>query len=292
MKRIHRSVLQVAAAARCGLMSSLSKGALVGLLLTNAAGCGAVFPEVATPLRVVPPNREMTPPPPADLIYLEVAGAHIPNKTRDGRSLGENEDAAPDPFAIVFIGEDELFRTPVESGSFAPTWELQPNGNYKIPTGKSVQIELVDSNSMSNQSICLKTLRDLHDEVAAGESQLDLLCEGGSRILVTVGPARPRLGLGLFYEVVMGSINVTRLHSYSPAARAGVKKGDSILEIMGKKVENLEDGEAQSLINANAQIGVELLIKHENGQVKKIKIKEGAVYPLRKEFDQQQTLSE
>ncbi len=265
---------------------------MLGLLLTSLAGCGAVFPEVATPLRVVPPNRETKPPPPPDLIYIEVAGAHIPTKTRDGRSWGEDESAAPDPFTIVFVGEKELFRTPVESGSFAPTWELQPSGNYKIPVGTAVQFELLDSNSMSNQSICIKSVRDLHEEVAAGESELDMLCDGGARIIVTVGPARPRLGLGLFYEVVMGSINFTRLHSYSPAARAGIKEGDSILEIMGKKVENLEDGEAQSLINANAQVGVDLLIRHENGQVKKVKIKEGAVYPLRTEFDRQQSISE
>jgi hypothetical protein len=264
---------------------------LVGLLL-GLTGCGAVFPEVATPLKAVPPNRELTPPPPADLLYIEVASAHIPTKTRDGRSWGESEDAAPDPFVIVFVGEDELFRTPVESGSFSPTWELQPNGNYKIPVGKEVQFELLDSNSMSNQSICLKPVRDLHEEIAAGETELDLLCDGGARLLITVGPARPRMGLGLFYEVVMGSVNVTRLHSYSPAARAGIKEGDSILEIMGKKVDNLEDGEAQSLINANAQVGVDLLIRHKDGQVKKVKIKEGAVYPLRKEFDRQQGISE
>lgn len=287
MKRMDGSVKSMVAAAR----SILGVSGL-GLLLTSLAACGAVFPEVATPLRVVPPNRELTPPPPPDLIYIQVAGAHIPTKTRDGRSWGEGENAAPDPFAIVFIGENELYRTPVESGALSPTWELQPSGNYKIPAGTELQVELLDSNSMSNQSICMKSVRDLHEEVAAGETQLDLLCEGGARILLTIGPARPRLGLGLFFEVVMGSINVTRLHSYSPAARAGVKQGDSILEIMGKKVENLEDGEAQSLINANAQVGVELLIKHENGQVKKIKLKEGAVYPLRKEFDRQQAVSE
>jgi hypothetical protein len=287
MKRMDRIVTKMVAVARSGLGLPI-----LGALLASLAGCGAVFPEVATPLRVVPPNREITPPPPPDLIYIEVAGAHIPSKTRDGRSWGEGEGAAPDPFAIVFVGENELYRTPVESGSLSPTWELQPSGNYKIPVGTDLQVELLDSNSMSNQSICLKTVGDLHEEVAAGESQLDLLCEGGARIMLTIGPARPRLGLGLFYEVVLGNINVTRLHSYSPAARAGVKAGDSILEIMGKKVENLEDGEAQSLINANAQLGVDLLIKHENGQVKKIKLKEGAVYPLRKEFDRQQAVSE
>jgi hypothetical protein len=226
------------------------------------------------------------------LFYIEVASAHIPTKTRDGRHWGESEDSAPDPFVIVFLGEDELFRTPVESGSFTPTWELQPNGNYKIPAGKMVQFELLDSNSMSNQSICLKQIRDLNEEVAAGETELDLLCDGGATLQITVGPARPRLGLGLFYEVVMGSINVTRLHSYSPAARAGIKEGDSILEVMGKKVENLDEGEAQSLINANSAVGVELLIKHQDGQVKKVKLKDGAVYPLRKEFDQQQGLTE
>jgi hypothetical protein len=223
-------------------------------------------------------------------VYIEVKGAHIAPRTRDGRSWGESEGAKPDPFAIVFVDRKELFRTPIDSNTLTPSWEGQPSGNYRIPRGAMFHVDLMDSRAMSNQAICSQQIRDLHEDLQLGLRDLDLRCDGGTRLLVKVGPARADVGLGFFYEIALGNINVTRLHSQSPAARAGLKKGDSIIEIMGKRADKMEDGEAQSLINANAQAGVKLLVERD-GATKSLVIKQGPVYQLRKEFARPQPVN-
>ena len=63
------------------------------------------------------------------------------------------------------------------------------------------------------------------------------------------------------------------------ASRAGLVIGEDIVEIQGKKVEQMEQGEAQSLVNANAQAGVELLVRGKDGAERRVTIKEGIVYP-------------
>ena len=47
----------------------------------------------------------LEPPPPDDLLFLHVAAADIPKRTRDGRLWDEGGSGAPDPFVIVFVDE-------------------------------------------------------------------------------------------------------------------------------------------------------------------------------------------
>ncbi|HTM43799.1 MAG TPA: hypothetical protein VL137_02530, partial [Polyangiaceae bacterium] len=91
------------------------------LAVSILSGCGAVFPEVSTPLHEVPASKEIKPSPPADLMFLRVAGAHIPAMTRDGRTWKDEEGSKPDPFAVVYVGGKEVFRTRVESNTLDPS---------------------------------------------------------------------------------------------------------------------------------------------------------------------------
>jgi hypothetical protein len=42
----------------------------------------------------------------------------------------------------------------------------------------------------------------------------------------------------------------------------------------------MDDGEPQSLINANADVGIELVVKGRDGQERKVSVKEGVIYPV------------
>jgi hypothetical protein len=237
---------------------------------------------VATPLK--PDNGRSLGIPPQDVIYLEVQQAKIPALTRDGRKWDSIGGTAPDPFVIVFLDNKELLRTPVQSNTLEPNWPDQPRGNYRIPLASKLRVEMWDSNPMNNYPICSKWLAGVHSQVLAGEAKLDLRCESGAQLNFLVAQAHPSVGLGFFYELLTGRVNITRVYSESPAAKAGVLAGDRVLEIMGKKVSDMEDGEAQSLINSNAQAGVRLRLRHRDGREAIVDVKEGAVYPLVKEL--------
>jgi PDZ domain/C2 domain len=241
--------------------------------------CGAVYPEVATPIRSLPSSVAQNPPPPADLLFIRFAGAQIPAKTRDGRIWDATGNALPDAFAKLIVDKKEILVTPVQSDTLRPTWRDQPIANYQIPEGATVRIELWDSNPIHNHPICVHDIDNIHQE-ALSDANVEIACSSGARIEIIVDPAHARLGLGLYYELRTEQVFVTRVLRESPASRAKLKRGDAILKIQGVDVAKMEEGQAQSLLNANASTGVVIRVKSPDGVEREITLKEGPVYPF------------
>lgn len=240
-------------------------------------GCGAVYPEVKTPLEAVPEGRTLKPAPPPELLYIAFAEARIPAKTRDGRQWDRVGGNAPDAEAILFLNDKELIRTPVHGNTLRPTWPNQKRKNYRIPKGSKIRVELWDSNPINDRPICIHNVVGIHS--AAFNGQEKVKCASGAEIVLTVEPAHARYGLGLYYELRTRDIFVSRVIRESPAARAGLKRGVQIVRIEGKDVREMEEGEAQSKINANADTGVKLTVKFDDGTEKEVSMRSGPVYP-------------
>lgn len=242
------------------------------------AGCGAVYPEISSPVRSPPAGRALDPAPPKNLVYIVFSGAKIPSKTRDGRQWDSLGGAAPDPFAKLFLNDRELIRTPVQANTLEPTWPDQKKANYRLPENGAYRLEVWDSNAINNRPICMKTLHDLTEDV--GPAPVEIECDSGARVVLRIEPAHARWGLGFSYELrTQGSVSITRVIDESPAARAGLVAGDKVIQIQGKPVAKMDDGEPQSLINANADVGIELVLRGANGQDRKMTVKEGVIYP-------------
>lgn len=247
-------------------------------LVLVLSGCGAVYPEIASPVRAPPAGRTLDPAPPKDLVYIVFVGAKIPSTTRDGRKWDSMGGEAPDPFAKLFLNDRELVRTPVQSNTLDPTWPDQKKANYRLPENGNYRLEVWDSNALNNRPICMKTLHDILDDV--GPAPVEIECDSGARVLLKVEPAHARWGLGFSYELrTQGSVGISRVAAESPAARAGLRAGDNVVEIQGKQVAKMDQGEPQSLINANADVGVELVVKGTDGKERKATVKEGVIYP-------------
>lgn len=248
-------------------------------LVFGLIGCGAVYPQLGTPVRSPPAHVALTPPPPDDLLFLKFAGAVIPTRTRDGRSWDSVGGALPDAFAKLLVDGKVILETPVQSNTLSPTWPNQVVANYRVHSGASVKVELWDTNPINNHPICVADVLDLHAEASDGEP-LSVNCSGGAEIKLTVEPAHGKLGVGVFYELRREEVVVTRVLKESPAARAGLARGDQLLKIQGKLVKTMAEGEAQSLINANAATGVSLLVRKADNTEQELTLKEGAIYPL------------
>lgn len=249
------------------------------LLALGLLGCGAVYPQLETPVRSPPPQIVLTPPPPEDLLFLKFAGAVIPARTRDGRKWDSVGGSLPDAFAKLIVDGKVILETPVQSNSLTPTWPDQRRANYHVRAGAPARVELWDSNPINNHPICVSELPDLHSEVST-EDPMQVSCSSGAELKLLVQPAHGRLGIGLFYELRREEVAVTRVLSESPAARAGLSRGDQLLKIQGKEVKTMGDGEAQSLINANAVTGVSLLVRKVDKSEVELTLKEGAIYPV------------
>jgi hypothetical protein len=250
---------------------------LAFLCLLGGAGCGAVYPELASPVRPAPEDKELEPKPPESLRYIVFESAEIPERTRDGRRWDRYGGSAPDPFAKVLLNDKELILTPVQSNSVAPTWPDQKRANYEIAKGAKFEVQLWDSNPIHHHPICIKVIKDLHEEVTQGT--LNVECASGARLRLTIAPARAKLGLGIYYELRTSDVGITRVIRHSPAARAGLAAGDQVLQIQGRPVKNMDDGEVRSLINAHSRTGLVLQVRREDGRQESVRLKEGAMYP-------------
>ena len=242
------------------------------------AGCTAVYPEVATPVKAPPSGKTLSPPPPEDLFYIRLASATIPSTTRDGRTWDSVGGAAPDPFVKVSLNGSELFRTPTESDTLTPTWADAKRANYRVPKGSVLRFELWDANPINNHPICVRDVQSVAEDARSGF--LDISCDSGAKIKVITEPAHARFGLGMQYELRTQSVYVTRVALESPAARMGIRGGDQITRIQGKDVSAIDQEEARSLINANAPAGVTLTMKKADGTTVDVSVKEGPIYPV------------
>jgi hypothetical protein len=236
--------------------------------------CGGLS-GISTPIKDVPPGRDLDPPPPPNVIYIAVTGAEIPNRTRDGRSWDELGSGLPDPFAIVLANDRELFRTPVARDSLKPTWPDGPKTSYELAKGTKLKVEIWDDNAIYKKPMCSKTLRDLEDQAQTGSA--DLLCEGGIEIHLAIKPAEAKFGLGFSYEFRADGVFISEVMPLSPASRAGVQKNSKIVTLMDKKPEALSEGEVQSLINVNGPTGLKLTLSPPSAR-SSVELKEGPIY--------------
>jgi hypothetical protein len=259
------------------MLSVAVRGLALGLLGLSLAACGAVYPEISTPVRA-PGTRRLDPPPPEDLVFLKFANAHIPTHTRDGRQWDSVGGSAPDPFAKLLIEDKEILLTPVQANTLSPTWPDQKLGNYRIPHGVPVRVELWDSNAINNHPICVETIGNLLAETS-DEQNLELRCDSGATIEIVVQPAHAKFGLGLYYELGTDDINVTRVVGESPASRAKLQRGDQVLRIQGREVKGMDPETARSLINANVSTGVTFTVKRVDGSQADVTLKDGPIYP-------------
>jgi PDZ domain/C2 domain len=245
------------------------------LLASGLLGCGAVYPQLETPVRSPPPHVTLSPPPPEDLVFLKFVSATIPARTRDGRKWDSLGGALPDAFAKLSLDDKVIFETPVQSNTLTPTWPSQRLANHRVRPGTSVKVELWDNNALNNHPICLSTVR-----LEPAEAPLQIECSSGAELRLAVQPAHGRLGVGLYYELRQEEVVITRVLQESPAARAGLVRGDQLLKIAGKPVKAMQDGEVQSLINANAATGVGVLVRKQDRTELELTLKEGAIYPV------------
>lgn len=251
---------------------------LLSLAAALLAGCGAVFPELGTPVRDVPPGYRFDPPPPPDLVYLAFARAVIPARTRDGRAWDSVGGSLPDPFAKLIVDDKDLIVTPIHSNTLTPTWPNQKRGNYRVRLGATIKVELWDSNPINNHPICAARIYDFHEQVSA-ERHLEVNCESGAHLELVVEPAHGKVGLGLSYEIRTDHVYVTRVLSESPASRAGIRRGEEIVQVMGEPARGMPEGRVRSLMNANGSIGLELVLLGADKTERRVTIKDGPIYP-------------
>lgn len=259
---------------KCGRFSLLlTLGA--GLL---AGGCAAVYPEIQTPLRSPAAHQLMDPPPPKDVHWVAFKEGTVPETTRDGRKWHELGNAKPNPYAILFLNGRELIRTDPESATERATWPNAPRGNYRLLPTDKLRVEVWEA-SLTQRPICVRDLGGANDDWNE-DHEITIDCDSGAKVVLAWEDAHGRIGYGFFYELRTLDVFVTRVFEESPAYRAGIRPGDQLVTLGGRRPREMTPGEIQSYLAAPKMEGITVDVAHSDHSTATITVKDGAVYPL------------
>lgn len=253
------------------------RSVVIAVAITVLSGCAAVFPEVSTRFDKAPETGALDPPPPGDRHFVRVIKGRVPARTRDGRTWDQAFGSLPDPYVKVLVNGKQILKTSTASDTLEPDWSSSPGGNFVLSPGDKVEVQIWDSNPLNDGIIGKKDLR-LEREMFGGETDLELSGECG--ITIEIQPAKAIWGAGFWYELRRGGARITRMLDESPATRAGLQKGDEIIELGGKPIEALSTDEVRSVLGAIPTEGVPMSVKHKDGSTLKLTVKEGPIYPL------------
>jgi hypothetical protein len=256
------------------LIAALCAVALAAL----AAGCPAVYPELPTRMRKVLAEQALDPPPPSDMVWLKFESARIPERTRGGKTWDEAFGKKPDPHAKLFINGKEVLKTEPQANTLEPTWPNSPRGNFRIEEGDKLRIELWDSNAVNDKPIAVRDVGHPGDD-ARMSRKIRVEFDVGGEIVLAYEPARAMLGLGLWYELRTEACFITRMLEGSPAERAGLLPGDEVIKLGTKDVKTMSPDEVRTAFNGVPSTGLPLTVKHADGTILSVTVKEGAIYP-------------
>lgn len=248
-----------------------------------SAGCAAVYPEFQTKMSPVIQGQVLDPPPSGDIHWVKFLSGRVPPKTRDGRAWDQVLGKKPDVYARLLLNDKEVLRTPVQSDTLEPNWHDGPRGNIRVESSDKLRVELWDANAILDSPIGVKDLGHPTAEIVMGE-QIRVGFEGGGELVLAYEAAHAMFGLGMSYELRSDSAYVTKVVAESPAARAGIEKGDGILRIGEKEVSGMEPNEVRSAMNAVPSGGLDLMVKHKDGTTLQINVSEGPIYATMAEY--------
>jgi len=221
--------------------------------------CGCAYPRRSTPLSEVHSDLRSVEPP-EGIVRLRFLSAVVPPEKRGGLPW-DDDGTAPDVEVRIYRNDNLLWEsTPVQSG-LSPTLNVGPGENVYIPPDAETRIEMWDADSVGGDPIGIWRGRGLPATALLG-SDARVMLDSRAVLVMRVEQAQPQRGLGLaLYEVRSDAFLVVEVTPRSPASRAGLVAGDSIVAIGDDSVETLGSSRgASALARAGTHRGATLVV--------------------------------
>jgi hypothetical protein len=219
--------------------------ALAFALLLTANACA--YRHHTTPLQTVPNPPRTSQDWPAGVMGLRLQQAEARQVKLSGLAW-DDDGTLPDVFVRLYVDGRQIWQSEVVENDDTPVWNVGMPKNVIISKDALVRIELWDRDTpVSADPMGHVERRGLPNALPGTESRFVL----NTSAVVTLGVSvpEPRRGVGISVELQPDALKVLSVEPYSPAARAGIKKGDRIVSIGHARVSELSEDKAASEIS-------------------------------------------
>ena len=246
------------------VLHELTDRALFSCLLACALGACA-YPRHTTPLNDAPGLKVPTEQTPGGMYTVRLLSAVAPPNKISGLAW-DDDGTGPDLFARIYVDDRKVWESPVIENETKPQWNRVLPGNVIVPRASDFRLELWDYDTpVSADPIGRIEHRGL-PPTAIPDAIARLQLDAGTMVVIMVSAPRPHRGVGLEVEVRPDALKVLSVEPYSPAARAGVKKGDHIVGIASERVAHMEEANKISELSLAAGRHAKLVVTDSNGK--------------------------
>ena len=258
---------------RCFLLLALAS-------MASLVGCGAVFPRYTTATRRVPAELIQVhgvTPPPDDIRTVAVLSAELPPSRPDGQPW--DSDGEPDLYTVVLRDGVEVYRTPVVSNSLHPEWPAAAVA-LRVRPNTVLRFELWDDDGLVDQPAGAEEVTGLPASALDGGNWV-IRFQRNALLRLAARLPEPRFGMGVTFEVHEDYLRVISLEEGAPGAAAGLRVGDHIVALDGRRVQDLGEIESHQSMDRASVRPVVLSIQRDGSPPTTMTVAPGAVYSAR-----------
>ena len=215
---------------------------------------------------------------PTNVWRLRLGSATIPPRRRGGLDW-DPDGGLPDAFVRILRGDELVFESPVEENTLDPSFDVLLPKNVWLPPDRELRIEVWDRDEgPSNDPIGVWRGQGLPSN-ALPDADARITLEGGAALSFRVMSPHPHRGVGIAeFEVRGAELKVLSVMEHSPASRAGIAAGDSIVAIGDRAVDDLDDAQAASALSMAADRQASLRVRKASGQEETVELDRGYVW--------------
>lgn len=248
----------------------------MAVLWPGLLAVGCVYPRRSTSLSPAHASREGLNAP-AYVVAFTIVSAQTPARAR-GDLAWDDGGGLPDCYVRVYRNETQVFESSTLFDTLEPRWNETLPRNLYIPPDADLRFEVWDRDTVGGDPVGVYRNRGLPDHAVPGALALIPL-DSGATLTVRVDAPRAHRGVGIEeYELQPAALVIRTVAPYSPAARAGLARGDRIVAIGERPIDDLSDAEAASALSLAQDRRHALRVTREDGAEREVELDEGHVW--------------
>lgn len=214
---------------------------------------------------------------PADVYRFTVVSATVPQRNR-GATQWDDGGGLPDPVVRLYRDDELVWQTRTLNDTLQPEWNEEAPRNVRLPSSARIRLEVWDADELGGDPIGIWRGVGLPPQARPG-IEARILLEGGSYLTIRVDLPQPHRGVGIrTFEVRDDRLIVIDVEPYSPAARADIVPGDSVIAIGNQTVAQMGSARASGALSMAAERQEALRVRNAQGIERTVMLDRGYVW--------------